>query len=309
MNTSGVSARSAASQSAIEITTSKYVTFDTEYDFELASAGRSEQSDGTVAGERISLGPIQVLRTRGTDIVDAVAAARAGLGRLCLGFCNAHTVVTALDHPGYVQILRRLTLVNDGVGIDIASRWLTGRRFPENLNGTDLVPRLLTEASPGLRIALVGSRAESVAAAARRIAERHPEHNVVFVSDGFFTPEETPALIDRLNAAAPDMVLVGMGQPRQEVFAVEHAALIAAPVLIVVGALFDFLGGTVPRAPLVVRRMRAEWLFRLWIEPRRLGRRYTVEIVRFLLLVLRLRLSGAAPVGNAGQARTAVMSE
>ena len=104
------------------------------------------------------------------------------------------------------------------------------------------------------------------------------------------TEEEDLQIVDEINAAEPDIVWVGISTPKQERWMSEHLGKIRAPVLIGVGAAFDFLSGNKPQAPRWIQRSGLEWLFRLFSEPWRLWRRY-IQYPLFLLLVL-LQLSG-----------------
>lgn len=115
------------------------------------------------------------------------------------------------------------------------------------------------------------------------------------------TPEEDQAAIDFINATHPDIVWVGLSTPKQERWMADHLGRIEAPVMIGVGAAFDFLSGTKRQAPRWIQRHGLEWLFRLCCEPRRLWRRYAYIVPGFLLLggseLLRraLRLTAAVP--------------
>jgi len=198
------------------------------------------------------------------------------------------------DHA-YAADLRRLVVLNDGLGMNIAARFALGRGFPDNLNGTDFVPALLRAVPAGTRVHLLGAHPEVVARAAEVLAQTHPTLSVVGARDGYFAPEEVAAVLAEIDAARPDLLLVAMGNPRQERFMVEHAETIGAPVVIAVGALFDFLAERFPRAPHVVRRAGFEWAWRFAHEPRRLFERYTVGNVAFLLRTARFCMSNAHP--------------
>lgn len=102
---------------------------------------------------------------------------------------------------------------------------------------------------------------------------------------GELTPEEDQAIIDLINSATPDIVWVGMSSPKQDRWMATHVGLLTAPVLIGVGAAFDFLSGHKRQAPIWMQRLGIEWLFRLAMEPRRLWRRY-IQYPRFALLTL-----------------------
>ena len=98
------------------------------------------------------------------------------------------------------------------------------------------------------------------------------------------TAAEDEAIVAKINAAGPDIVWVGLSTPKQEYWMSEHLKRIDAPVMIGVGAAFDFLAGLKPQAPVVMRRNGLEWLYRLVTEPRRLWRRYLYIVPRFIVL-------------------------
>lgn len=111
------------------------------------------------------------------------------------------------------------------------------------------------------------------------------------------TQVEDDAMIDAINAARPDIVWVGLSTPKQERWMQAHRHLIEAPVLIGVGAAFDFLAGTKPQAPRWMQRGGLEWLFRLASEPRRLGGRYLRIVPGFLILAATQLLQRAPAKG------------
>ena len=225
-----------------------------------------------------------------------------------IAFCNAHTLAVALNSPGYAEALCSFTVLNDGVGIDIAAGLLHGRRFPENLNGTDLIPELLRLA-PGSRIFLLGARPEVIAKAEAAIQASFAQHEVVGSHHGFFEPSQSNLVLDRINGVQPDILMVGMGNPTQELFVAEHAGALSAKLTICCGALFDFMTGQVARAPPWIRHLRLEWVYRLAQEPRRLFWRYTVEPAGLAVRLIRLRLrtgpTNARRVPEAGMAPAA----
>jgi N-acetylglucosaminyldiphosphoundecaprenol N-acetyl-beta-D-mannosaminyltransferase len=100
------------------------------------------------------------------------------------------------------------------------------------------------------------------------------------------TPQEDDALVAELNQAAPDIIWVGLGTPKQDLWMARHRSRLQAPVLVGVGAAFDFHAGRVSQAPRWMQQAGLEWLFRLWQEPGRLWYRYLVYNPMFVLLVL-----------------------
>lgn len=199
-----------------------------------------------------------------------------------LAFANAHTLNLAVEDQEFLQILRRFTVVNDGLGVDLASKRLYGERFQENLNGTDFVPYFLRSLGYPVRVYLLGSREGVAQAAGEALVRCCPNVKVSGTHHGYFSVKETSRVIDAINAARPDVLLVAFGNPLQEKWIARYADVLSVPVCIGVGALFDFLSGRQPRAPRWVRLLRSEWCFRLMVEPRRMWRRYILGNVVFL---------------------------
>jgi N-acetylglucosaminyldiphosphoundecaprenol N-acetyl-beta-D-mannosaminyltransferase len=140
---------------------------------------------------------------------------------------------------------------------------------------------------------------------AARLAERFPGLRVAGTWSPPFrplTPEEDEALVERINAAAPDLVWVGLSTPKQERWMAAHVGRLRAPVLLGVGAAFDIHAGTLRQAPPWMQRNGLEWLYRLYREPRRLWRRYGSIIPRFLVAILR-RPPRRLPAADASASR------
>lgn len=205
---------------------------------------------------------------------------------------NAHNANLAQDDVEFHQVLERFLVLPDGIGVDIASRLLHGAPFPANLNGTDFIPALLTAESRPLRVGLIGARAEIVEKASSSFRHLAPQHEFRVISDGFFKAADQPRILEMLKNYQPHILLVAMGVPRQERFMARHLTAEHCTLAFGVGALFDFRAGVVPRAPLLVQKLRFEWLYRLAQEPARLWRRYIVGNPVFLLRVLRAKLRG-----------------
>jgi beta-1,4-glucosyltransferase len=173
-------------------------------------------------------------------------------------------------------------IVNDGFAIDLASLLLYRRSFAENLNGTDFTPRLLFQASRPLRVFLLGAKPTIVSLAAKNLAATG-RVEVVGAIDGYEGVKNDDAVVELLLRSAPDVLLVALGNPLQEEWVLTHRGRHRVPLVICVGALFDFLSGTTPRASPLIRRLRLEWCYRLALEPRRLMRRYTIDMFAFFV--------------------------
>ena len=211
--------------------------------------------------------------------------------RLQVYFVNAHCVNVAARNPGYAQILKSSPfLFADGAGMALAAR-VTGKKLSHNVNGTDLFPELCAIAAAlSVPVAFLGARPGIAAACATQMQQKHPGLEVAWVADGYLKQEEEESRLQELNASGARILFIAKGVPEQELWISTHAARLSAPVVLGVGALFDFYSGAIPRAPLYLRKLRLEWLYRLWCEPRRLFRRYVLGNPEFIMRVLLWRL-------------------
>ncbi len=211
-----------------------------------------------------------------------------------VAFLNANNANIANDKPELKKAFGHFLTLADGVGVDMASKVLHGSMFPENLNGTDLVPGLLRNVSRPLKVGLVGARREVAEQALKGFSSLCPQHTFTLYADGFFKPEDEPAILARLAADRPDVLLVAMGVPRQELWIQSRITPQHCTVPVAVGALFDIFTGSVPRAPDWMLKLRIEWVYRLWREPRRLWRRYLIGNPKFVLAIAKAYFSGTS---------------
>ncbi|MDX8541075.1 MULTISPECIES: WecB/TagA/CpsF family glycosyltransferase [Mesorhizobium] len=236
---------------------------------------------------------IPVLAIRWDDAIALLTRLVAERRFTKVSFLNAHNANIACTDPVFAEALDDFLILPDGIGVDMAAKLLYGAPFPDNLNGTDFVPAFLQASSRPLTVGLLGATRVNAEAASVKLAALAVQHRFVVIHDGYFSAAEEPTIVDRIAALRPDVLLVAMGVPRQELWIARHIDARHCTLPIAVGALLDFLSGTVPRAPPWMRRLRLEWLFRLLIEPGRLWRRYVVGNPLFLWRVARQKLSGA----------------
>lgn len=222
------------------------------------------------------------------DIVDA--SSDAVIARLMqpgrrtrLAFLNAHCGNVAAQDATYRDTLVTADMIlPDGIGVELAAR-MTGQSFTENLNGTDFTPRLLEAAArQGLSVFLLGGQPGVAAEAAARLMRDIPDLNIAGTRDGYAGMADENAAVAEVNASGADILLVALGVPFQDNWLARHEARLSPRITMGVGALFDFLAGRVRRAPAPVRKARAEWVWRLAMEPRRMARRYLIGNVSFL---------------------------
>jgi exopolysaccharide biosynthesis WecB/TagA/CpsF family protein len=219
------------------------------------------------------IGAVKLKAARKREAVADMLSAIEDKSQRTFAFCNMHTFNLARRSPELEKALSEATVFNDGVAIDVASKLLYGKSFPDNLNGTDLVPALLGALDRPTSVFLLGSPPGIAEQAGRKLEERFANVSVVGTQHGFFSPGEGRQIAERIRASDADLVLAGMGNPHQELWAADHGHATGS-VVICAGAFLDFASGRVARAPRLVRRIRAEWLFRLLLEPKRLAGRY-----------------------------------
>lgn len=213
-----------------------------------------------------------------------VARASTGLSTE-VHLCNAWTLALASDDAGLRRSLLGADLnLMDGMPLV----WLArrhGLRIDDRAYGPDLMLRVMDLGREhGLRHYLYGSTPEVVDRLAIRLLERFPSLDLAGRESPPFREleaEELDAAVTRVRQSEADVVWVGLGTPRQDLWAASVRGELNA-VVVPVGAAFDFLAGTKPQAPTWMRKSGLEWLFRLASEPRRLWRRYLIGNGRFL---------------------------
>jgi N-acetylglucosaminyldiphosphoundecaprenol N-acetyl-beta-D-mannosaminyltransferase len=235
----------------------------------------------------ISLQPM-TFRGALTTFLDAARARAAG--SLRVHFLTVHTVVESQGNPALRSILNSAGsfVATDGMPLVWLAR-LHGAREARRVCGPDMMLAVVSRGREyGLRHYFYGGAEGVPEELARRLIGRYPGLEVVGTYSPFFrqlSAEEDANVVRRINDARPDVVWVGLGSPKQEFWVAEHQGRLDAPLLLAVGAAFDFHSGTVKRAPPLLQRTGLEWLYRLAAEPRRLWRRYTVTNLKFGWLV------------------------
>lgn len=181
---------------------------------------------------------------------------------------NAEMLMFANSDAELKEILNGAAMVTaDGAGTVWAARHL-GYEMPERVAGVDLVTNLF---SKGYKFYFFGAAA-GVADLAAENATKKFGAKIVGTRNGFFTAEEIPKILDDINSSNADILLAGLGVPKQEKFLANNLSKLKIPVNIGVGGTFDVLAGKVRRAPRWMQRAKLEWLFRALLQPSRAGR-------------------------------------
>ena len=246
-----------------------------------------------VAPDHVSLMGIAIDNLTMDEAVEEIVKKARGPVPTQVCFVNADCANVAWNDDHYRQILRSSGLVlADGIGMKLAGR-LLNRNIRQNVNGTDLMPRLckVLEAK-GLGIFLLGGQPGIADDVERWISERFPTLTVCGTQHGFFPNEQLPEVLAKINASKAKVLLVAFGVPKQDKWISDHLRETGVMVAMGVGGLFDFYSGRIPRAPSWVREIGMEWAYRFWQEPRRMWRRYFIGNFTFLIRVMRERFRG-----------------
>lgn len=240
--------------------------------------------------DTIELLGVRVDRMTWPGLRDEVAGAIERREPRTIGYVNVHVLNSAAADPRLREALNGFDRVYcDGEGVRLGARIL-GAHLPERMTGADFVWDLAARLGPA-RWYWLGGAPEVAAEALRRLQARAPGLVVAGARDGYFDRSASGAVIDAINQARPDLVVVGMGTPIQELWVAAHRQAIAAPIVWCIGATADFIVGAQPRAPTWMTRHGLEWLSRLANDPRRLFGRYVVGNPLFLARALRQRWS------------------
>ena len=198
---------------------------------------------------------------------------------------NVHTTVTASEDEAYRQVQNGAAMaLPDGGPLSAFSR---KHGFPEaaRVTGPDLMREVLARsAEKGWRHYFYGSTDETLAILEQKLKERYPGAQIAGMYSPPFrtlTPEEDAGAVERINAARPDFVWVGLGAPKQERWMADHQGRVQA-LMIGVGAAFDYEAGNIKRAPRWMQKCSLEWLYRLMQDPGRLFKRYLSTNMKFL---------------------------
>lgn len=198
-----------------------------------------------------------------------------------LYFLNAHGVNMCARNCAFTEtLLSGSYLLRDGVGIQIAFKWL-GLKETENLNGTDLIPKI-AQYYQDKKIAIYGSSDETLSILKNKL-QAEGYNNIISMLHGFY---DADTYVKDCKNHTPDLVILCMGMPKQELLS--HDLKPYCDLVICGGGWADFYSGAKKRAPEWMRKANIEWCHRLIKEPMRLGKRYTIDIVYFFINIFKI---------------------
>ena len=202
-------------------------------------------------------------------------------------FVNANSINLAFNKPSLINTINLGDMTfADGSGMRLAARF-KGISLKDNINGTDLLPRLcLAAKAHDKKLFLLGSAEGIAKRTADNLVKTYQGLQVVGSHHGYLNSNNTPNIIKQINESNANILLVGMGSPIQEQWVEENRSLLNVDIVLAVGGLFDFYSGRIPRAPSWLRELGMEWVWRLIQEPRVKFKRYVIGNPLFVFRLL-----------------------
>lgn len=207
--------------------------------------------------------------------------------KLLITYLNQHCFNIYYSDKKYSELLDNHFLVYaDGIGINYASRYLINRKY-KNFNATELNEKILDLIiSLNKKFMIIGGNFNK--------ADLERKFNNVPNLIGYFNGYSDVSDFDRLSkdikTLSPEVIIIGMGVPRQEIFAFNLSQIVHTSLFLCVGNFFEFYMGTVRRIPVKYRNKGIEWLYRIKQEPKRLWKRYFIGIPLFIFRIIRFKL-------------------
>ena len=212
---------------------------------------------------------------------------------------NVDKLVKASTDPELRRIINECALINvDGMPVVWASR-LLGKPIKERVAGVDLFEALMQRAAgKGWRVFLLGAREEVVSGVKHKYEAKYPGLTVAGYRNGYWKPEEEAQVVEQIAAARADLLFVAISSPKKEQFLGRYQAQMRIPFAMGVGGTFDVAVGKVKRAPRWMQNAGLEWFYRFLQEPRRMFRRYFIDDMAFIRLLLREALQRRRPASG-----------
>ncbi len=259
----------------------------------------AQSSQPIVWPEKYDLFGVHVAASYYDEIADVVIRSAEKKIPAVISLHAVHAIIESISDPALLAKVNCFDAVlPDGQPVRWALNHLHGLGLRERVYGPELTLRLCSRAADdGIPIYLYGSMPDVIELLQQKLLEKFPKLQIAGSESPPFralTPEEDDAVVRRINESGAGILFIGLGCPKQDHFAADHADRIIA-VQVCVGAAFDFHAGTKPMAPAWMQRYGLEWIYRLSREPRRLWRRYvqtnSIFVAKWLSAAMRGRSS------------------
>lgn len=204
---------------------------------------------------------------------------------------NPEFIMNAIKDKEFMDILNKSNLnIPDGIGIIIGGKML-GYKMRERVPGYDLVQSIFYKIkNTDKTVYFLGSNDENIKLAKENMEKKYKGLKIVGTHNGYFNEETGNIIIEEINRLKPDLLLVGIGSPRQEKWIYNNKDIIDAKVMIGVGGSFDVMSGNMKRAPKIFIKLNLEWFYRLITQPTRFKR--MLKLPLFIVEVLKYKIKG-----------------
>ncbi len=231
----------------------------------------------------INLFDVPFINTTMSDAINLVDSCILNKQKKKVFYINADCYNKVVKDHSYAGCFDGKTLVfPDGIGVRIACA-INQTPLVANLNGTDMFHNLLELASiRKYTLFFLGAEEDVVNKMVKNIKFKYPEVKIKGWHSGFFSKKEESDILNEINEVSPDMLFVALGAPLQELWISQHYSSLNFNIAFGVGGLFDFFSGYKKRAPAWLRKFGLEWIYRLYLEPKRMWRRYLIGNIIFL---------------------------
>ncbi len=247
---------------------------------------------------KVNILGIQVSSITNGNLLDAFSKAIANKQFTQVAITPVNSIVAALKDPKVKEVYNASEYVLcDGMPVKWASHFL-GNPIVERITGLDLLPDLIQFAAyKNYSVFLLGA-SPGVAEKLKQVAlAKYPNCNIagIYVPPFMktFTAEENQKMVDAVNAVQPDIVLVSLTAPKQDLWIAQNRAVLKTSVCVGIGGAFEVMAGLAKRAPKWMHNAGLEWFYRFIQEPKRMFRRYFIEAPIFIPLVIKQKLFGS----------------
>lgn len=205
-------------------------------------------------------------------------------------YINVHTINVAQKLPWFKEFNEQALLSYcDGEGVRFGARLLR-EYIPERITLSEFIYELAEIAvRENFSLYFLGATQETIRTAVRKMNTLYPQLNICGCRHGFFKNDETDSIVADINSKAPDVLILGMGVPQQELWVKKNFYRLNITIAWMGGGVFDLVGETKRKCSLWVSRIGMEWFYRLIQEPRRLWKRYLIGNPMFLCRIVRAR--------------------
>jgi len=234
---------------------------------------------------KLQVGPLRLSRCSEHELLKKIYEYTIAKRGSIITYAHLHTLALAKEDGAFAKTINNCDICYcDGIGVSYMSILINGH-WLSKVTANNFIDKLTHVARIHMwRIAIIGGRPETISAARRYFSQCGAL--IVYSQDGYFDEARGDIIRQELAEIEPDLILIGMGQDRQEKFAFSLKQLLPRTVLFCVGGLFSFIAGEEWPCPIWVRKIGLEWTIRLASSPDRLWRRYLLDGPRLLLRAL-----------------------